>query len=1587
MIALGGRLARIASTSRVARAGFWLMLAGVLSWGCIGLAPLVAPAQEEDAQPAEEELAENVFQPPDRQVLRRLSTARRLLERQRYSEAVAQLGSILEGPQDFFFQPNRVDQPGIHQSLKAEAQRLIGRMPARGLEIYRLQFGPEARRMLEAAVARADAKGLADVSRRFFHTEAGYEATLLLGMYYRDHGHPLAAALTLQRLRQTARDTAPFEPILSLTLANCWLLAGEPHRAEQTLLDWRRRAAEDTAMIAGRPVALFERDGEALAWLKQTAGMAAPLVAGEARQWSMFRGNPARNASAPGDVPLLNLRWRIPVSDEPAVDDVLTRLRQFYRDQDMPMLPCMHPLAVDDVVLMRTWRNLLAVDFVTGKRLWEVAVDNPLEELASDGVPSAWQQTPQVAAALGTRIWNDATYGTLSSDGRSVFSIEDLALGSDYLTQRRRFAQARLMGSEEDDVECNRLAAHDIHTGKLRWQVGGPPAESGLPLAGAYFLGPPLPLMGQLYVLAEIQGEIRLVVLDPATGKELWSQQLAVAPESILFDPDRRSAGISPAYADGILVCPTSVGAVVGVDLSTRSLLWGHRYGVSNERTAIGRRAAMIAPRAPRQDETNHSLCWSDIGLTLVEGRVLLSPLESDALVCLDLVDGRQRWLSPRDDNLYVACVHGGNVVLAGTGGLSAVKLKAEADKRGYPQPAWGGRRVKLPKDAMPSGRGFLAGDAYLVPLTSGQVVAVDLNQHKIVKTVTSRRGQAPGNLICYKDKVISQSGDALEVFYQLDAARKEARRRLADNADDAEALTLDGQLLLEQGQREAAIERFRRAHALEAGPRSRALLRDALLEGLRTDFAAYRDRADEIEALLDDSTQQVTLLRLLAAGTRGAGEHEAALRHYLMLLDLDLPRDRLEAVSSTHAVRLDRWVQAELAALRAEAPASAVARLDDIIKRRLDAALASEDAEALRKFLRYFGDHPISEIARARLVDRLEQSGRLLEAEMVLWRQQASADPAEAAGAWLALAELLARHDRLDDAAACYRRLVRQYGEVVCRDGRTGSQLYRQMADRGPLRAALAGKEPWPTGRVDVERRSDQRLSAADAYGRFPLGIRGSRGPFLAGTTLRFDQNRRNLMARDGLGARQWEMSLVERPDHSSLGYRPAQSHARVCGHLLLVSVGEKLLALDTLHVGKDGEPQLRWSRDLTDLNLGFPHLYRAMRMGGMAWPVQHNVYRFQHNISPLGPVTSRYVAFQSYGELTAVDPLTGETLWIRRDAPPVGALFGDDQYLVAVDPEDAEAMVFRAIDGTLVSRRKLPQGDGDPFGGGVAIANSNWEGSSGQSSLTALGRHLLVWEMSQGTRRVLRLCDPSLEGDDWEVWRLKRDFSLGARFAVAGDRVAAVYEPDGTLVLVSLPDGTILTETKLAGIDDLQNIYLVALGRHDLLVLNGTRKRAESPKRHVSVQPMPGALQETIYDGRAYLFDRQGKAVWKEPVEIENQNLLTDQPADLPVVVFAAHVFESGDGGSHKRYATVLCIDKTTGGKVLDDKFSRHASTFELSGDARKKTIDLQFYQHQITLKFTDQPLEPPAPPKLGGALFRAVEKAFGEMEVNGQ
>ena len=213
----------------------------------------------------------NVFLPAPRELKQQLSRAKRYLEEQSYSDAVSELGSLLNNPEaeDFFIDTRSAE--GTTASLKAEALRLLGTMPEKGRQSYELQFGAEARRMLIDSVAEGDIQKLTEVSRKFFHTQAGYEAAILLGRHHLDRGRPLAAALSLKRVSDSlvARE---FEPELSVTLAVAWLQAGSRGKAETVLVELKKKLPRASIGIGPKQVQLFDDDAQALAWLEQNVG-------------------------------------------------------------------------------------------------------------------------------------------------------------------------------------------------------------------------------------------------------------------------------------------------------------------------------------------------------------------------------------------------------------------------------------------------------------------------------------------------------------------------------------------------------------------------------------------------------------------------------------------------------------------------------------------------------------------------------------------------------------------------------------------------------------------------------------------------------------------------------------------------------------------------------------------------------------------------------------------------------------------------------------------------------------------------------------------------------------------------------------------------------------------------------------------------------------------------------------------------------------------------------------------------------------------------------------------------------------------
>ena len=248
------------------------------------------------------------------------------------------------------------------------------------------------------------------------------------------------------------------------------------------------------------------------------------------------------------------------------------------------------PIAFGDKLIYRSYAGVHAFDIRAGKELWRAASANSMDAVLRDPGKKACADARSglaSTAARATSCSKNTITGTLSSDGKRVYAVEDLsahaAAHPDFpQSASERHTWCSYFGPFTDrahpDKMHNTLRALNADSGALEWEIGGSDAKTPADLRGVIFLGPPLPLGNSLFVVVEQRQDVRLLCLRADSGAVHWAQSLGVPRDKIMLDLLRRTQAVHLAYADGVLVCPTGGGAVLGIDPLSHGLLWAHNY-------------------------------------------------------------------------------------------------------------------------------------------------------------------------------------------------------------------------------------------------------------------------------------------------------------------------------------------------------------------------------------------------------------------------------------------------------------------------------------------------------------------------------------------------------------------------------------------------------------------------------------------------------------------------------------------------------------------------------------------------------------------------------------------------------------------------------------------------------------------------------------------------------------------------------------------------------------------------------------------------------------------------------------------------
>ncbi|NOZ40037.1 MAG: PQQ-binding-like beta-propeller repeat protein [Planctomycetes bacterium] len=1456
-----------------------------------------------------------------------------------------------------------------HAGLKETARKIIRDLPPEGRRIYETTFGPVARRLLKQSLELGDIQQLRQITQRYFYTPAGHEAALLFAQHEADQGRHLTAALTYQQLLETAEAVERFQPQLSVLAATSWLAAGHRDRAARVLQSLSERGVR-RVQLSGQDSLVQAAPNGMVDWLTQTVGVPVSQDVAAVSQWLTARGNPARNGHAEGGLPHLRVRWQVRLLEHHKLEAIEQEMAGMLARQEKSRLPAATPLAVGDYVITRSVHGLIAIDFKTGKRIWQAQpqqaallhdlmdVSGRLNDNANGNRNGNNLESAQSFSRL---IWEDYLYNTTSSDGKRVYVIRDLAL-----PKLDRSRSVRFMGQmpvERQDDDTNRLCAYDLPTqGKLVWEIDG--AARSDELKGAFFLGAPVTVGQSLYCLAELKSEtaIYLVALDRRTGDLRWRQQLADLETGIGRDIKRRLQASMPSYDGGMLVCPTGAGVVVGVDLAKQALAWAYRYQPVGRLTQRQRMLEGYALKAKRQ--------WVHSVPVIADGRILLTPPESNQLHCLDLLTGRLIWKQPRGDSLFLAGVEfldgvgssegdqEGRVLLVGNRKITALRL---ADGK----PAWSSENMNLPDDGIPTGSGFFSKGQYFLPLSNAQVIAVDVATGKMVAHASSRDGQQLGNLICYRGAVISQTGRYLDCFEQVDVLREESERRLVTSPTDFEALRTLGEIAYNEGQLSRAVELLSKAYESEPDDiRTREVLGEALVAALDEEFAEYRTYLPLLAQIQQGSAEErFTLMRLQSQGLlelgRAAEAFEVCLKAYdeLALLETEL------SIGREHHVSGERWLAAQVAAAWTSASQDQREQITEQFGPLLEQTRQVADTSVWRSFYDCFGSLESTESLGIELATEYLAQGELLASQQLLLKLIESANPNVRRAAIANSSRLLHKAGKPFLAVTYDQQLRSALAEAECLPGMTGLQCLAEWAS-----AEDSIQPSWPYGRVDLSVEESKATGGAQRGSIPRSGIYLERSDAVLGNcnvTLLgvVSGHNRVLTVRDSFG-RDFFQAKLDQGTQRMMNV-PGSVYGVSRGNLLVVSLGRQIVAYDTL----SSSGQALWRMNTTS-NLMYLH-QRGLnrhntRLQGRLGRLRSN--RPQNNgnwLGLIGPISRDSCVFQIEQRLVCVDVLSGEIKW-SQDKLPLGCdLYGDEEYVFAVPKNTKHALVFSTVDG-----RRL---------GETAHNLPAWK-----EQLATVGRQVVRWRKRADRRWELSSID-SLQSE--VLW--KHDFEKNSLVDVAQNRYAAIVGPTGHCTILDIHDGEFLVDQPIEANLSSNEVHLMVGTKSFVLAV-------QQPGEAFGNRPVKG-LNGTDYSkaftGQVYAFDRQsGRAMWDRPAEVQGLPLVLTQPVDLPMIAFAGNIHRQARNRT-KPEMGILLLEKSSGRMLFHDETLPQSSHyfFLRASDTELHEAVVEMSTRKIRLAFTDRPRSPEPPArrdvqKKAGAGTGGLQKIGGKIWSGG-
>jgi hypothetical protein len=566
----------------------------------------------------------------------------------------------------------------------------------------------------------------------------------------------------------------------------------------------------------------------------------------------------------------------------------------------------------------------------------------------------------------------------------------------------------------------------------------------------------------------------------------------------------------------------------------------------------------------------------------------------------------------------------------------------------------------------------------YHVPLDDGGLLCLDLDSGRRTAGPRGLEAARLGNLVAGRDLIVSMGTSEIAVYPQAAGVLQQLESELASGPRSPSKILEAAELELALGRSDRAEpfleELLQHSAAAPESARAAELLRE-LLAGKLVD----------VEAQEAPHGQKAALERLAALSEGPAQRGRYLLERCRFSHNLGDTAEVLAAARELAASAFDEHETADDPSRRGaphvlaagvlrqmtRGDAGAIREFETQILADLAAALAANNAGALRRLVHVCLDRAVADEARLQLARLLVDQRHFQQAETVLLSCRESRIVSVAARATRMLAELWNQHELYHDAGVLLAELGTRFGEVPVAPSQPGAAWLAAFPRDNPAWEAYRRLAPpvWTEGGVRiVENRvtSDELQAIYNGNGIQSLPT-PRRSPFDL-----FDKGR----GASGMFTVVDRHSGREYPETIQVPGRFFYPVSTQSGYVQHSHVGHffPLGGTGELHGISLLERKLLWTTAPREL-AGVKDLVR---------------------VGPAGP---GFCTFQFRQHLYVVDPVDGRVLWHRDDLEaaagltnePFLGIIGDEQALVVFASNGANYTLYDTATGAELRRGKL--------------------------------------------------------------------------------------------------------------------------------------------------------------------------------------------------------------------------------------------------------------------------------------------------------